>query len=98
MARQCLYMAIVYYQLVIPMGKLVTISAKISKELKERADELAINISALVRRALEEEVKKRELRRALEGLEEGLRGAPELPEGAVVGIIRDMREGRAVVE
>jgi len=76
----------------------VTISAKVSKELKKRADELAINISALVRRALEDEIKKTELRRALETLEDEIETSPELSEGTVVKIIRNMREGRAIVK
>jgi len=80
------------------MSKLVTISAKVSKELKKRADELAINISALVRRALEDEIKKTELRRALETLEDEIETSPELSEGTVVKIIRNMREGRAIVK
>jgi len=29
----------------IPMGKLITVSAKVSEELKKRAEELGINIS-----------------------------------------------------
>lgn len=76
----------------------MTISAKVSKELKKRADELAINISALVRRALEDEIKKTELRRALETLEDEIETSPELSEGTVVKIIRNMREGRAIVK
>lgn len=80
------------------MSKLVTISAKVSKELKKRADELAINISALVRRALEDEIKKMELQRALETLEDEIETSPELSEGTVVKTIRNMREGRAIVK
>lgn len=80
------------------MGKLVTVSAKVSEELKKRADELRINISALVRRALEDEVRRMELRKVLETLKEEVKTAPELPEGTVVRIIRGMREGRTFVK
>jgi len=83
---------------VILVGKLVTVSAKVSEELKKRADELMINLSALVRRALEDEVKRMELQRVLETLEEEVKTAPELPEGTIVGIIRSMREGRTLVK
>jgi len=80
------------------MGKLVTVSAKVSEELKRRADELGINISALVRRALEDEIKRIELQSVLETLKEEVKMGPELPEGTIVRIIRNMREGRAFVK
>ena len=80
------------------MGKLMTVSAKVSEELKRRADELGINISALVRRALEDEVKRIELQSVLETLKEEVKIAPELPEGTIVRIIRNMREGRALAK
>ena len=47
----------------------VAVSAKIPAELKERIDELGINASRVIRRALEEEVEQRELER-LRGLAE----------------------------
>ena len=75
------------------MGRLVTVSAKVSEELKRRADKLGINISALVRRALEEEIKRVELQRVLETLREEVRNSPELPEGTIVRMIREAREG-----
>jgi len=80
------------------MGKLMTISAKVSEELKRKADELEINISALVRRALEDEIKRKELQNVLENLKEEVKTTPELPEGTIVKIIRNMREGRALVK
>jgi post-segregation antitoxin (ccd killing protein) len=80
------------------MGKLVTVSAKVSEELKKKANELGINISALVRRSLEEEVKRMELHKILETLKEEAEKTPELPEGAIIKIIRDMRDGRIFVE
>jgi len=82
----------------IPMSKLITVSAKVSEELKRRADKLGISISALVRTALEEEIKRIELQGALETLKEEVKTAPELPEGTIVKIIRDKREGRALVK
>jgi len=75
------------------MGKLITVSAKIDEDLKRKVDELGMSISALVRRALEDEIKARELQRILEALKGEVEGAPELPEGTVVKIIRNMREG-----
>jgi len=80
------------------MGKLITVSAKVSEELKRKADKLGINVSALVRRALEEEIKEKELQNAVENLKEEAKKNPKIPEGAVVKIIRDMREGHALVK
>lgn len=80
------------------MGKLVTVSAKVNEELKKRAYKLRINISAVMREALEDEVKKMELQSVLKTLKEEADKAPELPEGTVVRIIRDMREGRTSVK
>jgi len=79
------------------MGKLITVSAKINEELKRKVDELGVNVSALVRRALEDEVKEKELQRILEALKGEVEGTSELPEGTVVRIIRNMREGRPLV-
>jgi len=79
------------------MSKLVTVSAKISEELKRKADDMKINISALVRKALEDEIKRRELQKVLETLKEEVKKVPELPEGTIVEIIRNMREGRTIV-
>ncbi|MEM3437165.1 MAG: type II toxin-antitoxin system CcdA family antitoxin [Nitrososphaerales archaeon] len=80
------------------MSKLITVSAKVSEELKRKADELGINISALVRRALEDEIKRIELQSVIKNLKDEVKKAPELPEGTIVRIIRDMREGHKVVK
>ena len=80
------------------MGKLITVSAKVSEDLKRRAEELGINISALVRKALEVEIKKVELKRVLKNLREEVKRSPSLPEGTIVKMIREMREGQRLVE
>lgn len=74
------------------MGKMVNVSAKVDRELKRRAEELGINISALVRRALEEEVRRLELESFIREVEEEVGRARRLPSGTVVRIIREMRE------
>jgi len=43
------------------VGKYVTVSAKVRRELKEEAERLGIKISEVIRRSLEEEVKRRKL-------------------------------------
>ncbi|MEM2928409.1 MAG: ribbon-helix-helix protein, CopG family [Nitrososphaerota archaeon] len=73
------------------MGKLITISAKVDEELKKKAEKLGINISVLVRKALEEEIKKLELKNFINKLEQ-IKKANKLPSGTIVKIIREMRE------
>jgi len=86
-----------YHFLVLLLGRIVTVSAKVSEEVKKKAEELGINISALVRRALEDEIRRRELQGALRRLRDEVEGCPELPEGTVVEVIRRVRGGRALV-
>lgn len=52
------------------MGKYVTVSAKVRRELKEEAERLGIKISEVIRRSLEEEVRKRKLEIIQRKLEE----------------------------
>lgn len=84
--------------MVLPLGRLVTISAKVDEELKRKAKELGINVSALVRRALEEESRKVELQNAVKKLRKELEKSPKLPKGTVARIIREVREQRVRVK
>jgi len=52
------------------VGKYVTVSAKVRRELKEEAERLGIRISEVIRRSLEEEVRKRKLEIIRKKLEE----------------------------
>jgi len=45
----------------------VTVSAKVPRELREKAAKLGINVNQLIRKALEEEVRRRE-REHLKGM------------------------------
>ncbi len=76
------------------MTGMVTVSAKVPEDWKRRADDLGINISALTRRALEDEIKRIDLERSLEALREEARRGPRLPDGSIVRMIREMREAR----
>ncbi len=58
----------------------VTVSAKIPAELKERMEELDINVSRVIRRALEEGVRRRELERLKELVEEAAEAFRKIPE------------------
>ena len=73
------------------MSEVVT--AKVPKELKERARRHGINISGLVRSALEAEVERveeRELREGLDKVSASLR--KKLSEKDVVTAVRETRE------
>lgn len=76
------------------MTRMVTVSAKVPEDWKRRADDLGINISALTRRALEDEIKRIDLERSLEALREEARRGPRLSDGSIVRMIREMREAR----
>ncbi len=72
----------------------VTVSAKIRRELYEKLKRYDISISTLIRRALEEEVRKREeeeIRKALEKIQEVLK---KIPPEEIVEVIRASREER----
>jgi len=49
------------------MSRYVTVSAKVPRELREKAAKLGINVNQLIRKALEEEVRRRE-REHLKGM------------------------------
>ena len=76
------------------MGDMVVVTAKIPLELKERLRRLGVNISALIREALEAEVERleRERLRALAG--EAGRILQKIPPGELVESIRRSREAR----
>ena len=69
------------------------VSAKIPKELKERARKYGINISGLVRSALEAEVSRieeKELRKRLDELSASLRSRLSMKD--VVSAVRETRD------
>jgi len=80
--------------LVLLMGRYVTVSAKVPYELRERAAKLGINVNQLIRRALEEEVRRREGERLRVMAREASQILSKIPEEEVVKIIRESREGR----
>jgi len=76
------------------MGDYITVSTKVRRELKEEAERLGVRISEVLRRALEEEVKRRKLEELERKLSE-LGGALEkIDIDRVVKSIREDREGR----
>jgi len=76
------------------MKRYVTVSAKVPVELKEEAERLGIRISAFLRKALEEEVRRRKLQE-LERRVEELRGVlDKVDVDEFVQLIRADRESR----
>jgi len=76
------------------MVKYVTVSAKVPYELREKAAKLGININQLVRRALEEEVKRREKEQLKVMAQEVSQILLKISEEEIVKIIRESRDKR----
>ncbi|RLF10148.1 MAG: hypothetical protein DRJ62_05530 [Thermoprotei archaeon] len=74
------------------MGRYVTVSAKVPYELREKASKLGVNVNQLIRRALEEEVKRREVEQLKSVAQEVSRILSKIPEEEVVKVIREGRE------
>ena len=76
------------------MGKYVTVSVKIPVELKEELERYGIKPSALLKKAIEQELKKREIQRIKEEIEKVKTILDRLSIGEVVKLIREDRERR----
>ena len=76
------------------MGRYITVSTKIRKELKDEAEKLGVKISEVLRRALEEEVKRRKLEVLKGRLEEIGNILDKIDIDSIVGSIREDRESR----
>jgi|UniRef100_A0A7J2U565 post-segregation antitoxin (ccd killing protein) len=76
------------------MGSYVTVSVKVRRDFVEKAKALGVNISEVVRKAIEEEVRRRELeliRKRLESVKDLL---DQVDIDRVVKSIREDRESR----
>ena len=76
------------------MGRYVTVSAKVRRELLEEARRLNINVSELIRRTLEEEVRRRKLMELEKKLKRKRHVLDKLDVEEVVELIREDREKR----
>ena len=76
------------------MSRYVTASTKIRRELRDEAIKLGINISEVLRKALEEEVKRRKLEKLKVRLEELSDALEKIDIDRVVKSIREDRESR----
>jgi len=75
------------------LGRYITVSTKVRRELLEEARRLGINVSELLRRALEE-VRRRRLMSLEKSLREMRRVLDKIDVGEVVDLIREDRETR----
>lgn len=73
------------------MSKSITVSTKIPKQLKEKIDRLKIKPSRLLRKAIEDEVKKRETEELKEEID---KLKPILEKISVEDIVKSIREDR----
>ncbi|MEM0226103.1 MAG: type II toxin-antitoxin system CcdA family antitoxin [Thermosphaera sp.] len=76
------------------MGSYVTVSTKVRRELKEEAERLGINVSMVLRKALEEEVRKRRQQKLLEKLEAFRDVLDRIEVEELVRLVREDRERR----
>ncbi|MEM1607446.1 MAG: hypothetical protein QXW55_03415 [Candidatus Bathyarchaeia archaeon] len=72
----------------------VTVSAKVPKRLKELLDKYNIKPGSIIRRALEEEVKRRMLEELEKLSRELSREMSHIPDEEIVRMIREDRDGR----
>jgi Mg/Co/Ni transporter MgtE len=72
----------------------VTISVKIPRELKELMDKYGIKPSTVIRRALEEEVKKKILEETENKAKELINKVTHISDKEIARIIREDRDGR----
>ena len=76
------------------MGRYVTVSVKIPVEVKEKLEKLGIKPSDLLKRAIYEEIKRREIKEIEKELEELADVLKKFSESFVVKSIREDRDSR----
>jgi antitoxin CcdA len=76
------------------MGSYVTVSVKVRRDFVEKAKALGVNISEVVRKAIEEEVRRRELELIRKRLESAKDLLDQVDIDRVVKSIREDRESR----
>jgi post-segregation antitoxin (ccd killing protein) len=76
------------------MGNQVTVSAKIPAELKKKLTKLGVNVSGLMREALQSEVERLERERLRKLAEEAGEILQKIPVEEIVEAVRAGRENR----
>jgi len=83
-----------YYILVVKIVRYETISVKIPSELKELMKRLGIKPSEVLRKAIEDEVRKRQVQKIKEEICEIKESLDKIPMEEIVRSIREDREQR----
>jgi len=76
------------------MAKYVTLSVKVRSELKQKLKALGIKPSAVLRKAIEDEIRRREVGEVKERVKEAKELFGRIPMGDVIDEIRKDREER----
>ena len=76
------------------MTETTTVSAKISKKLRQDLDKYHVQVSEVIRTALEEEIRKKEEETIAERLDHAKTILNKVPKGMVNDIIRADRDSR----
>ncbi len=76
------------------MGSQVTVSAKIPKELKKKLNDFGVNVSGLMREALQSEVKRLDRERLRKLADEAGAILQKIPEDELVQSVRESRDSR----
>lgn len=72
----------------------VTVSAKVPRRLKEMLDKYNIKVGPVIRKALEEEVRKRMIEEVEEDIGRLKDGLSHIPDEEIVRLIREDREAK----
>lgn len=73
------------------LGRYVTVSVKVPSELRQKMRELGVEASKVLRKAIEEEVRRREVERMKQAIEEL---KPALTRVSVEEVVRSVRQDR----
>jgi len=74
------------------MDRYVTVSVKVSREVKERMERLDVKWGRVLRQAIEQELEKTERAKAVGLVLELAQRAPKTEDGTAVRLIRGIRE------
>jgi hypothetical protein len=76
------------------MNETTTVSAKISKKMRQDLEKYHVQVSEVIRAALEEEICRKEEEQLAERLDHAKTILNKVPKGMVTDIIRSDRESR----
>lgn len=72
----------------------VLVSVRVDEETKELVNKLGINVSETVRKALQEEIRRRQEEELAEGLKRAKVILSKVPDQAIVRAVRETRDQR----